>query len=179
MLPSSFAFFYLPQSASTASFLSRPEKELAFYRMQVDSSSVVNEKLNLKDSFGTFEHWMILAIAMCLGVPLQRVQLFLPQNLSRLGYDAMKTDLYTVAPNISGLVKLLILVFASGWTRWRFPFVVSGYSWPLSARKGVGRDDAEADLLRRWTSCLPFWGWSFMQASMLKGNCVWSILRRS
>ncbi|KAL8681023.1 MAG: hypothetical protein Q9224_006893, partial [Gallowayella concinna] len=40
ILFSFFAFFYLPQSASTAKFLSPEEKELAYFRMQVDSSSI-------------------------------------------------------------------------------------------------------------------------------------------
>lgn len=58
-------------------------------------------------------------------MPLQSVQLFLPQIVARLGFDTVKTNLYTVAPNISGAVMLLILAFASDFTRWRFPFVVS------------------------------------------------------
>ena len=123
-----FAFFYLPQSASTARFLSQSEKDLAYYRMQFDSSSFVHEKFNLKDSFRVFKHWtsfLILGIEICLGVPLQSVQLFLPQIVARLGYDAVKTNLYTVAPNVSGAMMLLILAFASDLTRWRFPFVVS------------------------------------------------------
>ena len=63
------------------------EKELAFYRMQIDSSSVVNEKLDWKRALTIFKHptsWVILAIEMCLGVPLQSVSLFLPQIITRL-----------------------------------------------------------------------------------------------
>lgn len=128
VLFSIFAFCYLPQSASTARFLSQSEKDLAYYRMQVDSSSVVDEKFNFKESFKIFKQWtsfLILGIEICLGVPLQSVQLFLPQIVGRLGYDAVKTNLYTVAPNVSGAVMLLLLAFASDLTRWRFPFVVS------------------------------------------------------
>ncbi|KAL8732786.1 MAG: hypothetical protein Q9166_002568 [cf. Caloplaca sp. 2 TL-2023] len=130
ILFSFFAFFYLPQSAAKAKFLSLEEKELAYYRMQVDSSSVVDEKFNFRESFKIFKEWtswMILGIEICLGVPLQSVQLFLPQIVARLGYGAVKTNLYTVAPNISGAVMLLILAFASDYTRWRFPFVALGF----------------------------------------------------
>lgn len=130
ILFSFFAFFYLPQSASTARFLSSEEKELAYYRMQVDSSSVVNEKFNFRESFKIFNEWtswLILAIEICLGVPLQSLQLFLPQIVARLGYNSVKTNLYTVAPNISGAVMLLVLAFASDYTRWRFPFVALGF----------------------------------------------------
>lgn len=130
ILFSLFAFWYLPHSAADASFLNEDEKKLAFYRMQIDSSSIVNEKFDLKESFKIFKHptsWMILAIEICLGVPLQSVTLFLPQIVSRLGFSTVKTNLYTVAPNISGAVVLIILAFASDFTKWRFPFVAAGF----------------------------------------------------
>jgi hypothetical protein len=125
-----FAFWYLPHSSSDAKFLNEDEKRLAFYRMQIDSSSIVNEKMNLKESFKILRHptsWIILCIEICLGVPLQSVSLFLPQIVSRLGFSTVKTNLYTVAPNVSGAVMLLVLAFASDYTRWRFPFIAAGF----------------------------------------------------
>jgi hypothetical protein len=65
---------------------------------------------------------------MCLGVPLQSVALFLPQIVGRLGYSTVKTNLYTVAPNIVGACFLLILAFSSDLTRIRFPFIALGFS---------------------------------------------------
>lgn len=130
ILFSAFAFWYLPYSASEAKFLNEEEKKLAYYRMATDSSSVVNEKFNFKDSFAIFKQptsWIILGIEICLGVPLQSVQLFLPQIINRLGYDTVKTNLYTVAPNVSGAVMLLILAFSSDYTRLRFPFIALGF----------------------------------------------------
>lgn len=67
--------------------MSEEEKELAYYRMQIDSSSIVNEKLDWKRALAIFKEptsWVILAIEMCLGVPLQSVSLFLPQIIGRL-----------------------------------------------------------------------------------------------
>jgi MFS family permease len=125
-----FVLWYLPRSASEAGFLTEAEKALAFTRMQLDSSAVVNEKLNIRDAFRIFKHptsWAILGIQICLGVPLQSVQLFLPQIISRLGYSTVKTNLYTVAPNVTGAVMLLILAFCSDWARWRFPFIALGF----------------------------------------------------
>ena len=98
--------------------------------MQTDSSSIVNENFNLKDSLTIFKHptsWLILGIEICLGVPLQSVQLFLPQIIGRLGFGTVKTNLYTVAPNVSGAVMLLVLAFTSDLTRLRFPFVALGF----------------------------------------------------
>ncbi|KIX92449.1 uncharacterized protein Z520_11769 [Fonsecaea multimorphosa CBS 102226] len=132
MLFAIFAFWYLPYDAQSAKFLTAEEKQLAFYRIQVDSSAVVGEKFNLRSALAIFKHptsWIILGIEICLGVPLQSVSLFLPVIVSRLGYSTVKTNLYTVAPNISGAVMLILLAFASDYTRLRFPFVALGFAF--------------------------------------------------
>ena len=124
------AFLFLPYSAAHAKFLNEEEKKLAFYRIQVDSSAIVNEKFNLRDAARIFKQptsWIILGIEICLGVPLQGVALFLPQIVERLGYNTVQTNLHTVAPNITGAIMLLILAYASDYTRWRFPFIALGF----------------------------------------------------
>lgn len=68
---------------------------------------------------------------MCLGVPLQSVSLYLPVIIARLGYSPVKTNLYTVAPNVGGAVMLLILAFASDLTKIRFPFVAAGFAFTM------------------------------------------------
>ncbi|KAF2029283.1 MFS general substrate transporter [Setomelanomma holmii] len=127
---SSFAYWYLPKNAYEAKFLTESEKKLAYTRIQIDSSSVVGEDFNLRKALGIFRMpatYGFLAIEVCLGVPLQSVSLFLPQIVQRLGYDKIKTNLYTVAPNIVGAVVLLILAFTSDYTRLRFPFIALGF----------------------------------------------------
>lgn len=131
VLFSIFAYWYLPLSASEARFLTEDEKALAFHRMQVDSSSVVAEEFNLRDSLGIFRHpttYCFLLIEICLGVPIQSVALFMPQIIERLGYEVVKTNLYTVAPNVGGAVMLLILAFSSDLLRIRFPFIMLGFA---------------------------------------------------
>ncbi|OCT54062.1 putative transporter [Cladophialophora carrionii] len=111
MLFSLFAFWVLPYNAQSAKFLTEEEKQLAFYRIQVDSSSVVDEEFNLRSALAIFKHptsWIILAIE--------------PGR-------ALASNLYTVAPNITGAVMLLVLAFASDYTRWRFPFVALGFAF--------------------------------------------------
>ncbi|KAL1632291.1 hypothetical protein SLS56_003706 [Neofusicoccum ribis] len=125
-----FAFFYLPNSGSDAWFLSEEEKRIAYQRMQMDSSSVVNEKFDLKEALKIFKvpaAYAWLGIEICLGVPLQSVSLFLPQIVARLGYSSVKTNLYTVAPNVVGAVVLLILAFSSDYSKLRFPFIALGF----------------------------------------------------
>lgn len=130
ILGSLIAFIYLPYNASTAKFLSPEEKQLAFYRIQIDSSSEVNSTFNFRSALKILHHptsWIILAIEICLGIPLQSVSLFLPQIVARLGYSTIKTNLYTVAPNCTGAVMLLLLAYTSDYTRLRFPFVALGF----------------------------------------------------
>lgn len=159
-----FALWYLPKSAAHAQFLSPEEKELACLRLQVDSSAVVDEKLNIRDAFRIFKHgtsWAIIAIQICLGVPLQGVQLFLPVIIQRLGYSTVKTNLYTVAPNVSGAVVLLILAFASDWTRWRFPFIALGFLFTFIGMVIYAAIDVEKDLSVAYFACFMMtWGTS-------------------
>ncbi|KUL90524.1 hypothetical protein ZTR_00070 [Talaromyces verruculosus] len=159
-----FAVWYLPRSASEAGFLTASEKAIAYERMQLDSSSVVNEKFNMREAFTIFKHpttWMILAIEVCLGVPLQSVQLFLPQIIKRLGYSTVKTNLYTVAPNVSGAVMLLILAFLSDWTRWRFPFVALGFLFTFIGFIIYVAIDVEHDIhVAYFASFMMTWGTS-------------------
>ncbi|KAG6000681.1 hypothetical protein E4U54_001335 [Claviceps lovelessii] len=127
-----FAYCYLPGRAATARFLSEDERALAFHRIQVDSSSEVSEPFRLREALRIFRYpssYAFLAIEVCLGVPLQSVSLFLPQIIQRLGYSTIKTNLYTVAPNVTGAAVLLVLAFASDLLRLRFPFIVLGFAF--------------------------------------------------
>ncbi|KAL8874032.1 MAG: hypothetical protein Q9174_000572 [Haloplaca sp. 1 TL-2023] len=183
ILFSCFAFFYLPHSAATAKFLSPGEKHLAYYRMQIDSSSVVNEKFNLRESFKIFKEWtswLILAIEICLGVPLQSVQLFLPQIVARLGFGAVKTNLYTVAPNVSGAAMLLILAFASDCTRWRFPFVALGFLFTfLGMIVYVGIDVQTPKYIPALATTAAFGGTGFALTLLLGGFMIFDNARRN
>lgn len=125
-----FAYWYLPRSAAEAKFLSEGEKALAFHRIQVDSSTVVNEPFRFRDAIRIFCHpstYVFLCLEICTGVPIQAVNLFLPQIVQRLGFSTVKTNLYTVAPNVTGAVMCVILAFASDFTRLRSPFIALAY----------------------------------------------------
>ncbi|KAJ9157575.1 MFS transporter [Pleurostoma richardsiae] len=160
-----FAWFFLPRSAAKARFLNEEEKALAFHRIQVDSSSVVAEKFNLKESLKIFTYpttYAFLLIEICLGVPLQSVSLFLPQIVQRLGYSTVKTNLYTVAPNITGAVMLLVLAFSSDFLRLRFPFIVLGYTFTfVGFIIYAAINDVEAELhLAYFATFMMCWGTS-------------------
>ncbi|KAK0478390.1 MFS general substrate transporter [Armillaria novae-zelandiae] len=93
-----FAYFWLPRSPSTWSFLSERQKAIARARILADSSVTVDEKLDIRDAFRPLKeplYWLWAIISLSLGVPLA------------------STNLYTVAPNIVGTVSLLVLTFSS------------------------------------------------------------------
>ncbi|KAF2723810.1 putative MFS transporter [Polychaeton citri CBS 116435] len=158
------AFFFLPFSAEHAKFLTPEERALAKYRMQIDSSSEVNEKFVFRDAVKILKHptsWAVLCIEICLGIPLQSVSLFLPQIVARLGYDTVKTNLYTVAPNVTGAVMLLILAFASDLTRWRFPFIALGFFFTFCGFIIYAAIDVENSLQVAYFACFMMtWGTS-------------------
>lgn len=164
VLFSFFAFWYLPRSATDAKFLNQAEKDLAFHRLQVDSSSKVNEKFDLKDSLRIFKQpvtYAFLAIEICLGVPLQSVSLFLPQIVARLGYSTVKTNLYTVAPNVTGAVMLLILAFTSDYTRRRGPFIALGFTFTFIGMLIYATIDVEHDIhIAYFATFMMCWGTS-------------------
>ncbi|KZM23610.1 transmembrane transport [Ascochyta rabiei] len=159
-----FAYWYLPESAHKAKFLTEADKQLAYQRIQIDSSSVVNEKFNFKHAIGIFKHpstYGFLIIEICLGVPLQSVSLFLPQIVGRLGYDKIKTNLYTVAPNIVGACVLLILAFASDHVRLRFPFIALGFLLTFIGFVIYATIDVEHNLTVAYFACFMMtWGTS-------------------
>ncbi|KIY69131.1 MFS general substrate transporter [Cylindrobasidium torrendii FP15055 ss-10] len=164
VLFSSFAFFYLPKSGSEAWFLDEKQRQIAYQRIQIDSSSIVNEPFVLKDALQVFTYpsaWAWIAIEICLGVPLQGVSLFLPQIIGRLGYDKVKTNLYTVAPNIVGAIFLIILAFSSDYTKIRFPFIALGFLLTFLGMIVYATIDVQTHLQVAYFACFMMtWGTS-------------------
>ncbi|EME40139.1 hypothetical protein DOTSEDRAFT_74842 [Dothistroma septosporum NZE10] len=158
------AFIFLPYNAERAKFLTAEEKRLAFYRIQTDSSAVVEEKFNLREALKVLQQptsWAILAIEMCLGIPLQSVSLFLPQIVGRLGYSTIKTNLYTVAPNCTGAVMLLVLAYSSDYIRWRFPFIALGFLFTFCGFIIYAAIDVEHNINVAYFACFMMtWGTS-------------------
>jgi hypothetical protein len=94
-------------------------------------------------------------------VPLQSVALYLPVIVARLGLDTVLTNLYTVAPNITGAVMLLILAFASDLTRIRFPFIALGFILSFLGFIIYAGIDVETNLHAAYFACFMMtWGTS-------------------
>lgn len=86
----------------------------------------------------------------------------MPQIIQRLGYSTVKTNLYTVAPNVTGACMLLILAFLSDWRRLRFPFIALGFSLTfIGFIIYAAIDDAERQIKLAYYACFMMtWGTS-------------------
>lgn len=111
----------LPKSAATAYFLTPAEREVARLRLEMDSSTVVDVPFSFRDGLRVFRDdplWFVYAvIGFCLCVPLFSVGNFMPQIVSRFGFSDVKTNLYTVAPNVVGSCFVIMLAFSSDFWR--------------------------------------------------------------
>ena len=113
------AIFVLPKSAAKAYFLSEEERKLAYHRIATSSSVEPDAEFNFRRAvtvFKTDRLWpFYMAIGFGIGVPLFSVSNFLPLIVARFGFSTVKTNLYTVAPNIVGACFLVMVAFSSDW----------------------------------------------------------------
>lgn len=107
----------LPKSAAKAYFLTEEEKVVAYHRMAANSSTVVDAEFSFRQAIKIFKQdrlWIVyMIIGFCLGIPLYSVSNFLPQIVARLGYGTVKTNLFTVAPNVVGSLCVIFVAFSS------------------------------------------------------------------
>ncbi|KAL2418597.1 MFS-type transporter efuF [Exophiala dermatitidis] len=115
-------FFALPSDTQSAWFLSDAEKQVAVRRLQVDSVQNLEQKFNLKEAlseFTTFHGYLRCVLGFAIGVVLTSNANFLAMIVARLGYSTVKTNLYTVAPALTGAVFLVAWCKSSDYFRER------------------------------------------------------------
>ncbi|CAI6070555.1 unnamed protein product [Clonostachys chloroleuca] len=103
-------FLVLPRQTSTAWFLSKQERDIAAARLAQDSVASAESKFNLKESFSEFftvHGYIRIVISFISGTILTSNANFLAMIVRRLGFNVIKTNLYTVAPALTGAVFLV------------------------------------------------------------------------
>ncbi|WVQ75755.1 hypothetical protein IAR50_005386 [Cryptococcus sp. DSM 104548] len=106
----------LPWSIESAGFLSEREKEVGRLRILRDGSSETGTRFNARAFFGPLKDarfWAFACIALSYGTAAAMGSNFLTQIVSRFHYSTVKTNLYTVAPYITGTLVLLITSYSS------------------------------------------------------------------
>ncbi|VUC29415.1 unnamed protein product [Clonostachys rosea] len=103
-------FLVLPRQTSTAWFLSQQERDIAAARLAQDSVASAESKFNVKESFSEFftvHGYIRVVISFVSGTILTSNANFLAMIVRRLGFSVIKTNLYTVAPALTGAVFLV------------------------------------------------------------------------
>jgi MFS family permease len=106
----------LPKTPYTTSWLSKDEKEMCLIRMKQDSTVDVGSVWNFRESIAPFKSWQVYywsVIGLCYGTSGSAVGSFLPQIVGLMGFGTLKTNLYTVAPNLVGAVILFCIAKSS------------------------------------------------------------------
>ncbi|KAE8326659.1 MFS general substrate transporter [Aspergillus sergii] len=115
-------FLILPDNPQTAWFLNSRERGAATARLLRDSSSEVETEFNLKACFQSWGDWQFpiwCIITFTYPVAYATAMNFFPLIVQRLGYSVVKTNLWTVAPNLVGAVVLLCVAKSSDYFRER------------------------------------------------------------
>ncbi|OJJ68433.1 hypothetical protein ASPBRDRAFT_133237 [Aspergillus brasiliensis CBS 101740] len=110
------SFFWLPGNPRTAWFLNERERAAATARLLRDTSAEVDTKLDLKVAFETWKDWKFpiwCIITFTYPVAYATAMNFFPLIVERLGFSTVKTNLWTVAPNLVGAVVLLCVAKSS------------------------------------------------------------------
>ncbi|KGO77104.1 Major facilitator superfamily domain, general substrate transporter [Penicillium italicum] len=127
LLTGAVAYFLLPDGVRNAWFLSDRERAAATARLLRDTSSEVNTPFDLKSAFETWSDWKFpvwCLITFTYPVAYATAMNFFPLIVQRLGYSVVKTNLWTVAPNLLGAVVLLCVAKSSDYFRERTLHIV-------------------------------------------------------
>ncbi|KKY22254.1 putative permease of the major facilitator superfamily [Diplodia seriata] len=131
------AGFILPKNPWTCRWLTPAEKELCVLRGERDSTSDVGSAWDFREGMQPFKSWQVYAwalIGLCYGTSGSAVGSFLPQIVQLMGFPTLKTNLYTVAPNVVGALVLLCIARSSDVFRERsghlvFALLVTFVGW--------------------------------------------------
>ncbi|ETN38618.1 uncharacterized protein HMPREF1541_06655 [Cyphellophora europaea CBS 101466] len=109
-------FFIIPKDIQTSWFLTEREKEVARARILAESAETLENTFKWKEALSEFttpHPYVRIIIAITYSTLQQSNNNFLAIIVGRLGYDTVKTNLYTVAPALVAAVLLLVATFSS------------------------------------------------------------------
>jgi cyanate permease len=110
------ALFIIPRTPLQCWWLTPEEKAVAKARLMHDSTKTVDEKFVLLPAMKHLTQpmmWAFMLLCISYGVATTSTGTFLPQIVARLGYSTVKTNLYLVAPNLTGCVVTLAVAYSS------------------------------------------------------------------
>ncbi|THV07805.1 MFS general substrate transporter [Dendrothele bispora CBS 962.96] len=122
-----FAYFFIVNYPSTASFLTQKERSIVENRLAADSDAMAPEPFNwqsvskcLKDP----KCWLYGLAFHTLSLPLYTLSLFLPTIIKDLGFTAANAQLLSVPPYALATILTLLTAIISQNLRLRAPFII-------------------------------------------------------
>ncbi|KAM0747737.1 pantothenate transporter liz1 [Meredithblackwellia eburnea MCA 4105] len=129
-------YFTLPNSASTASFLSEREREIVVARAVKDGNKGheaglewKNVMLGLKD----YKAWIQALMYFSTNVSYSSLPVFLPTILTEMGFTSIRAQGLTAPPYLASFIVLVVCAFLSDRCGDRSAFII-----PLSCIGGIG-----------------------------------------
>lgn len=130
------AYFFLPNSVSTAKFLSEQERLVAQSRLSSGKTSVEEFRWSeVVRGIVNLQLWLSATAYFAILAGLYSFGLFLPTIIKGLGYEANRAQLFTVPPYAVAAVVTVIVAFLSDRLRRRgvimlftLPIAIIGYA---------------------------------------------------
>ncbi|KAF0430896.1 MFS general substrate transporter [Gigaspora margarita] len=121
-----FSYFLIPDSAGTASWLTRRERKLAIERLSHEPSyhEDYTEKHQILEAFKDWKIYMAMLLYFCILAPLYSFSFFIPSIVNGLGFNALYSQLLAAPPFILGSGSSLIVAIASDRAGLRGPYLV-------------------------------------------------------
>ncbi|EEU43195.1 uncharacterized protein NECHADRAFT_95468 [Fusarium vanettenii 77-13-4] len=144
------ALVFLPHPPhKESSFLTDREREICRLRSLRDASQAVGSKFQIRDFFAPLRDWKLWAwafIAFCFGVTNASVGNFTPLIVAKLGYSAVKTNLYTVPPYMVSAVLLFSTAISSDYFRERTYHLLSAFTLSCTGFIIIASIDVESHI---------------------------------
>ncbi|KAH8677854.1 major facilitator superfamily domain-containing protein [Xylariales sp. PMI_506] len=119
-------FFLLPRSVESSRYFTAEDKAAA-RRRSAASAQLEAEAFSWRAALEPLlrgETWFYGAMALSYGVACASVSNFLPTMIQRLTSDTVRTNLYTIAPNLSGAVFIILVSILSDYFFKRALFII-------------------------------------------------------
>ncbi|RDW66743.1 hypothetical protein BP5796_09492 [Coleophoma crateriformis] len=126
-----FAYFFIHNYPSTASFITEPERAFINARLKVSSdatNSEIFEWSSVIAALKDYKCWLYGLGFHTMSLPLYTLSLFLPTIIKNLGYTAAQAQLLTVPPYaVAAFLTVIVAVLAEK-THKRSPFILASSS---------------------------------------------------
>ncbi|KAI1078462.1 major facilitator superfamily domain-containing protein [Whalleya microplaca] len=120
------SFILLPRSVESSRYFTSSEKAVARQRSEA-FAQLESEQFSWRSTLLPLlstQTWLYGGMALSYGVACASVSNFLPTMIKRLATDTVKTNLYTIAPNLSGAVFIVIICVLSDYYLQRALFII-------------------------------------------------------